>query len=90
MNRKLALLAATLLATSPALAQTQQQRAQAAQGQAGQPQSNAPASTGARAEVTTTAEFLRLATMLACVEIEVRCGELFCQCCNSVLPVVIH
>ena len=63
MNRKLALLAATLLATTPAFAQTQQQRAQAAQGQAGQPQSNAPASTGARAEVTTTAEFLRLATM---------------------------
>jgi putative membrane protein len=67
MNRKLALLAATLLATTPALttqalAQTQQQRAQAVQGQTGQAP-NAPASTGARAEVTTTAEFLRLAAM---------------------------
>jgi len=62
MNRKLALLAATLLATTPALAQTQQQRAQAVQGQTGQAP-NAPASTGARAEVTSTPEFLRLAAM---------------------------
>lgn len=67
MNRKLALLAATLLATTPALAtqalaQTQQQRAQSVQGQTGQAPT-APASTGARAEVTTTAEFLRLAAM---------------------------
>lgn len=64
MNKTFAWVAtAALLATTPALAQTQQQRAQAAQGQSGQDTPGAPASTGARAEVTTTPEFLRLAAM---------------------------
>ncbi|WP_205083194.1 DUF4142 domain-containing protein [Paracraurococcus ruber] len=65
MNRRLALLAGTaVLAAAPALAQTQQQRAQAAQGQAGGPAATtAPASTGARAEVVTAEEFIRLSTM---------------------------
>ncbi|MDN3565557.1 DUF4142 domain-containing protein [Paeniroseomonas aquatica] len=66
MNIKFALLAtAALLSATPALAQTAQQRAQAAQGQTGQNQATpgAPASTGARAEVTSTPEFLRQVAM---------------------------
>lgn len=64
MNKTFAWVAtAAVLATTPALAQTQQQRAQAAQGQSGQATPGAPASTGARAEVTTTPEFLRQAAM---------------------------
>jgi putative membrane protein len=60
---RFALLAATvLLAAPPALAQTGQQRAQSAQGQTGT--SNAtPSATGNRAEVTTTQEFTRMASM---------------------------
>jgi putative membrane protein len=69
---RIALLAATALVTAmPAMAQTPQQRAQAAQGQTGQPgapaRSGAPAAglsaTGNRAEVTTTPEFIRMASM---------------------------
>jgi putative membrane protein len=67
MHRRLTLLAgAAVLAASPGLAQTQQERAQAAQGQAGGPAQTttpAPASTTARAEVVTTVEFLRLAAI---------------------------
>lgn len=67
MNRRLILLAGTaVLAARPALAQTQQQRSQAAQGQAGGPAQTtapAPASTTNRAEVATAEEFLRLAAM---------------------------
>jgi hypothetical protein len=60
---RFAILAATvLLAATPALAQTAQQRAQSAQGQTGT--SNAtPSVTGNRAEVTTTQEFTRIASM---------------------------
>jgi putative membrane protein len=67
---RIALLAATaLLAAMPAMAQTQQQRSQAAQGQTGQPgvPDGGPAAgtsaTGRRAEVTTTPEFIRMASM---------------------------
>lgn len=69
---RIALFAATaLLATVPALAQTQQQRSQAAQGQTGQPgvpgttvgPAAGASSTGNRAEVTTTPEFIRMASM---------------------------
>jgi putative membrane protein len=68
MNRRLILLAgAAALAAGPALAQTEQQRAQATQGQtpgqAGSPASSAPASTASRAEVVTGQEFMRLASM---------------------------
>jgi putative membrane protein len=75
MNRNLPLLAAAaMLAAAPVLAQTEQQRAQATQGQTGaQNQTTMPgaapgatagtASTGARAEVVTTPEFMRLAAM---------------------------
>ncbi|MDO9711710.1 DUF4142 domain-containing protein [Paracraurococcus lichenis] len=66
INRRLTLLAGAALAAGPALAQTEQQRAQAVQGQvggAGQAGTPAPAATGARAEVVTTPEFIRLATM---------------------------
>lgn len=69
MHRRLTLLAgAAILAASPAaLAQTQQQRAQAVQGQTTQGQtgaaSTAPAATGNRAEVVTSQEFMRLVAM---------------------------
>ncbi|TCZ55247.1 DUF4142 domain-containing protein [Roseicella aquatilis] len=65
MHRRLTLLAgAAFLAAGPAaLAQTTQQRAQAAQGQTGTPQGGVPASTASRAEVVTAQEFMRLAAM---------------------------
>jgi putative membrane protein len=67
MHRRLTLLAgAAVLAAGPALAQTQQQRAQSAQGQAGGPAQTttpAPSSTASRAEVVTAQEFVRLASM---------------------------
>ena len=65
MNRRIMLFAATaMVAAAPAFAQTQQQRAQAAQGQTGtQNQTAVPAASGARAEVVTGPEFMRMATM---------------------------
>lgn len=71
MHRRLTLLAgAAFLAARPVLAQTEQQRAQAAQGQTagqtgGAPSATAPspASTTSRAEVVTAQEFTRLAAM---------------------------
>lgn len=67
MTNKLALLAAAaVVAAGPAFAQTQQQRAQATQGQTGmQNQTAVPgtASSGARAEVVTGPEFMRMASM---------------------------
>jgi len=69
MHRRLILLAgAAILTASPAaFAQTEQQRAQAAQGQTAQGQaggtSGVPAATANRAEVVTGQEFMRLASM---------------------------
>jgi putative membrane protein len=60
---RFALLAATaLLVATPALAQTEQERAQAAQGQTGT-SNTTPSATGNRAEVTTRQEFVRMASM---------------------------
>jgi putative membrane protein len=71
MNRRLTLLAgAAFLAGGQALAQTEQQRAQAAQGQTGgqagslsQTPTPSPSATANRAEVVTGAEFSRMAAM---------------------------
>src|SRR4051794_35338114 len=71
MNRRLTLLAgAAFLAGGQALAQTEQQRAQAAQGQTGgqagslaQTPTPSPSATANRAEVVTGPEFTRLAAM---------------------------
>lgn len=64
MNRRPILLAgAAILAAAPALAQTQQQRAQSTEGQTGGQGNPAPASSANRAEVVTAEEFLRLAAM---------------------------
>ncbi|WP_149539980.1 DUF4142 domain-containing protein [Siccirubricoccus phaeus] len=73
MTRLALLAAAAALAALPAAAQTQQQRAQAAQeqnAQSGVPGAHdttapggSPSATGSRAEVTTTEEFLRLVAM---------------------------
>jgi putative membrane protein len=71
--RKFALLAATaIIATAPAFAQTQQERAQAAQAQNAQSQGgtqSAPAA-GARAEVVNATEFARMAAMSDMYELE--------------------
>jgi len=67
MRRRLTLLAGVaVIAAQPALAQTEQQRAQAAQGQTGSPTqapSAAPSSTASRVESVTGQEFMRLAAM---------------------------
>lgn len=66
MHRRLILLAgAAILAAGPAaFAQTEQQRAQAAQAQTGMGgAAGTPAATGSRAEVATGQEFMRLASM---------------------------
>jgi putative membrane protein len=69
MTRITLLATAAVLAALPAMAQTQQQRGQAAQGQntqSGVPEAQSPTTpraTGSRAEVTTTPEFIRMASM---------------------------